>query len=125
DRKRGVSARRQSRSRNSGNRIPEAHRKSSLSGSVGTSGRLFVRAGPVHPPRPVPQTYTASPSADPSIAGRGWYDFFREGKLRALIATALKNNRDIRIASGRVTQARAAWRIQGSALYPQLDAVAT
>ncbi|MAM37714.1 efflux transporter outer membrane subunit (plasmid) [Sphingobium naphthae] len=79
----------------------------------------------VRPPQPIPQIYVASASGSPSIAKVGWYDFFREAQLRALIAAALENNRDIRIASGRVAEARAAWRIQGSALYPQLDAVAT
>lgn len=79
----------------------------------------------VRPAPPVPQTYPASASGLPSIARLGWYDFFREEQLRALIAAALESNRDIRIASGRVAEARAAWRIQGSTLYPQLDAVAT
>ncbi|AHE53560.1 MULTISPECIES: efflux transporter outer membrane subunit [Sphingomonadaceae] len=79
----------------------------------------------VRPPQPVPQTYAASAPGSPSIARIGWHDFFREEQLRALIAAALENNRDIRIASGRIAEARAAWRIQGSALYPQLDAVAT
>ena len=79
----------------------------------------------VRPPQPIPQIYVASASGSPSIAKIGWYDFFREEQLRALIAAALENNRDVRIASGRVAEARAAWRIQGSALYLQLDAVAT
>lgn len=79
----------------------------------------------VRPAQPVPQAYATSAFGSPSIARIGWYDFFREAQLRALIGAALENNRDIRIASGRVAEARAAWRIQGSALYPQLDAVAT
>jgi NodT family efflux transporter outer membrane factor (OMF) lipoprotein len=79
----------------------------------------------IRPPQPVPQAYAAASAAGLSVAQVGWYDFFREEQLRALIAAALDNNRDIRVASGRVAEARAAWRIQGSALYPELDAVAT
>lgn len=79
----------------------------------------------VRPPQPVPQAYPISDSGSPSVATIGWREFFRDDRLKALIAEALENNRDIRIASGRVAEARAAWRIQGSALYPQLDAVAT
>ncbi|RSX98979.1 hypothetical protein DAH81_25235, partial [Sphingomonas koreensis] len=60
-----------------------------------------------------------------SIARIGWRDFFEEPQLRQLIVEALKNNRDIRIAAGRVEEARAAFRIRGSALYPQLDGVFT
>ncbi|WP_419723001.1 efflux transporter outer membrane subunit [Sphingobium aquiterrae] len=79
----------------------------------------------VRPALPVPQSYAASSSGAPSIATMGWRDFFVEAQLQALIAAALENSRDIRIASGRVAEARAAWRIEGSALYPQIDAVAT
>ncbi|MAC58508.1 MAG: RND transporter [Novosphingobium sp.] len=97
---------------------------SCLLGPALLSGCSFAPAN-VRPPLPVPQAYPGENSAGSSVAAIGWRDFFRDDKLRALIAEALANNRDIRIASGRVAEARAAWRIQGSALYPQLDAVAT
>ncbi|WOF45020.1 efflux transporter outer membrane subunit [Sphingopyxis indica] len=77
------------------------------------------------PPQPVPQNYAAASSTAPSVARIGWHDFFREDHLRALIATALENNRDIRVATARVAEARAAWRIEGTALYPELNAVGT
>ncbi|MDF0543954.1 efflux transporter outer membrane subunit [Sphingobium sp. H39-3-25] len=77
----------------------------------------------VRPAQPVPQAYPAAVSTDTSIARIGWHDFFREDHMRALIAAALDNNRDIRIAAARVAEARAAWRIEGAALYPELDAV--
>ncbi|MDX3911296.1 MAG: efflux transporter outer membrane subunit [Sphingobium sp.] len=95
-----------------------------LAASMLLAGCSFAPAH-VRPPQPVPQGYAASASDSPSIARVGWYDFFHEEQLRALIAAALENNRDMRIASGRVAEARASWRIQGSALYPELDAVAT
>jgi NodT family efflux transporter outer membrane factor (OMF) lipoprotein len=79
----------------------------------------------VRPPLPVPQGWSTPATGSSSIARIGWYDFFHEVQLRALIVAALENNRDIRSASGRVAEARAAWRIQGSALYPRFDAVAT
>lgn len=79
----------------------------------------------VRPAQPVPSTYADQPSGASSIARIGWHDFFREDHLRALIAAAIENNRDIRIATARVAEARAAWRIEGTALYPELNAVGT
>ncbi len=103
----------------------------------GNSGRTGCLVGPlllagcsfapphVRPAQPVPQSYAGQVAEAPSIARIGWYDFFREEHLRALIAAAIENNRDIRIATARVAEARAAWRIEGSALYPELNAVGT
>lgn len=79
----------------------------------------------VRPTSPVPAEYRDSAAGGASIARIGWRDFFREDHLRALIAAALDNNRDIRIAAARVAQARAAWRIEGAALYPELGATVT
>ena len=74
---------------------------------------------------PVPERYSQSSPAGHSIAQMGWQDFIQDEYLRALISTALEKNRDIHIASARVAQARAAWRIQGAGLYPSLDAIGT
>jgi NodT family efflux transporter outer membrane factor (OMF) lipoprotein len=75
--------------------------------------------------QPVAEEYSPQPGGQPSVARLGWRDFFRDAPLQALIEQALENNRDIRIASARVAEARAAWRIEGAPLYPQLDAVGT
>lgn len=79
----------------------------------------------VRPAQPVPETYAPGDTGSGSIARIGWRDFFQDAQLRALIATALANNRDIRIAAARVEEARATWRIQGAALYPQVNAAGT
>ncbi|WP_374571299.1 efflux transporter outer membrane subunit [Phenylobacterium sp.] len=79
---------------------------------------------PYAPPQPsVPQQYEPAASDAASIARIGWRDFFQDAQLRALIETALANNQDIKIASARVAEARAAWRVEGAALYPELGAV--
>ena len=79
----------------------------------------------VRPAAPIPANYPSGTVNERSVAAIGWQDFFREAGLRELISDALANNRDLRIATARVAEARAAWRIEGAALYPTLDAVGT
>lgn len=75
---------------------------------------------------PTPFSYPAEADAgEVSVARIGWRDFFPDPQLQVLIGTALEHNRDVRIAAGRVQEARAALRLQGGALLPQLDAVGT
>lgn len=74
---------------------------------------------------PVAATYPVDAGISGSIAGVGWRNFFPEPQLQTLIAEALVNNRDLRVASNRVEEARAALNIREGALYPQVDAVAT
>lgn len=76
------------------------------------------------PTLPVPETYADAIDGS-SIATRDWRAFFRDAQLQRLITDALASNRDIRLAAARVAEARGAWRIEGAALYPQLDGVAT
>ncbi len=47
-----------------------------------------------------------------------WKSFFGDPRLQALIAIALENNRDLRVAALRVEQTQAQYRIQRSALFP-------
>lgn len=79
------------------------------------------------PAAPVPSAYpgvgaTQAVSALPvsASADLGWRDFFRDEQLKALIAFALENNRDLRVAVGRVEEARALFGIQQSERLPTL-----
>ncbi|MGE4124078.1 MAG: efflux transporter outer membrane subunit [Pusillimonas sp.] len=79
------------------------------------------------PAAPVPAAYpavgaTQAVSALPvsASADLGWRDFFRDEQLKALIAFALENNRDLRVAVGRVEEARALFGIQQSERLPTL-----
>jgi multidrug efflux system outer membrane protein len=70
---------------------------------------------------PVPDSAAASSSAR-AARDIGWRDFFAEAHLQALIAQALANNRDLRVAVLNVESARAQYRIQRAALLPAINA---
>jgi multidrug efflux system outer membrane protein len=56
-----------------------------------------------------------------SAADLDWQDFFDDPRLRRLIEIALQNNRDLRVATLRVEEARAQYRIQRSELFPGFE----
>lgn len=60
-------------------------------------------------------------STQQTVADLGWEEFFRDPKLRALIALGLENNRDLRIAVSRIEQARAQYGIQVGQQYPNIS----
>src|SRR3546814_16188657 len=47
-----------------------------------------------------------------------WRNFFADQRLRAVVALALDNNRDLRVALANVEQARALYRVQRADLFP-------
>ena len=55
----------------------------------------------------------------------GWREFFKDARLQALIAAALENNRDLKIAVLRIEEARSLYNIQWADRFPNLNAVAT
>lgn len=75
-------------------------------------------------PAPValPQDTPAEASAKEGAADLAWSQFFGDARLQRLIALALENNRDLRVADLRVDRVRALYNIQRTALIPSLDA---
>jgi multidrug efflux system outer membrane protein len=75
------------------------------------------------PDAPVPQAFeTASAVATQPASDIGWRAFFPDAELQGLIARALANNRDLRIATLNVEAARAQYRIRRADLVPGIDA---
>lgn len=70
---------------------------------------------------PLPPNDTAA-SPQPPASDMAWQDFYVDPRLKALIAIALENNRDYRIAVARMDQAQALWGVQRGALFPQIGA---
>ena len=81
------------------------------------------------PDAPVPAVWPSGPAyketpamqAAPAAADLQWREFFAGEQLQAIIATALKNNRDLRVAALNVERARALYRIQRAELLPTLE----
>ncbi len=66
---------------------------------------------------------TATALAPQLASDIGWRDFFTDARLQGLIALALANNRDLRVAVLNIERARAAYRVQRAALLPSLQTV--
>ena len=72
---------------------------------------------PGNPARPAGQT-----TATTTAASVSWQAYFTDARLQELIGIALRNNRDLRVATLNIEQARATFQVQRAALYPVLGA---
>ncbi|MET0517203.1 MAG: efflux transporter outer membrane subunit [Burkholderiaceae bacterium] len=83
-------------------------------------------AYPAYPNAPAAATAGSGSSAAAALpaAEIGWREFLTDARLQRLVAIALANNRDLRVAALNVAQARAQFQIQRAALFPQLGATA-
>ena len=75
------------------------------------------------PPAPVP-ALPGGTASDTVAADIGWREFFPDPQLQQLIALALTDNRDLRVAALNVQSAQAQYRIQRASLFPTIDASA-
>ena len=79
------------------------------------------------PDAPVPATWPDSVklknTTGPAMAD--WHNYFPDPRLQALIASALENNRDLRIATARIAEVRAQYGIQRADRLPNINLAAT
>ena len=81
------------------------------------------------PEAPVPAAWPSGPAyketpatpGAPVAADLQWREFFTDERLQKIIDTALKNNRDLRVAALNVERARALYRIQRAELFPTVE----
>ncbi|AUO65377.1 MULTISPECIES: Cu(I)/Ag(I) efflux RND transporter outer membrane protein [Citrobacter] len=78
------------------------------------------------PALPVPQQFSLSQNqlvtSPTGYQDSGWRQFFVDPQVKALIDEALRNNRDLRMATLKVQEARAQYRVTDADRYPQLNA---
>ena len=97
-----------------------------------TLSAIFVLAGcslaPDYqrPALPVPQQFSLSQNSLVPASGEyqdtGWRTFFVDDQVKALIGEALINNRDLRMATLKVQEARAQYGVTDADRYPQITA---
>jgi multidrug efflux system outer membrane protein len=73
------------------------------------------------PALPVPDRFPGG-AGSLAAADQGWRTMFGDPRLQAVIALALANNRDLRVAALNVEVAQAQYRIQRAGLFPTVDA---
>lgn len=77
------------------------------------------------PAAPVPAQYPGAAEATPGqvqAADIPWQDFFKDARLQRLIALALDNNRDLRVAVLSIEQTRAQWQLRRADELPTVNA---
>ncbi len=86
-------------------------------------------ASPVSTNWPEGPAYTqpaaSAKAGEPLLSDLGWREFFKAEPLQKLIATALANNRDLRVAALNIESARAQYRVQRADLFPTISAEGT
>lgn len=79
----------------------------------------------VRPEAPVPPSWPTGDAylqqTEQSLPAVTYTDVFRDPRLQQLIALALDNNRNLRIAAANLAAARAQVRVVGAAQFPQVD----
>ena len=86
----------------------------------------YVRPkSPVAPALPQGAAYPVLPAGDSTADTLGWRAFFTDPRLQQVIARALTENRDLRVALANVERARALYRVDRAALFPVINATVT
>ena len=81
------------------------------------------------PEAPIPAAWPSGPAYKETTSAPGasvtaelqWRQFFTDDRLQKIIDTALKNNRDLRVAALNVERARALYRVQRAELFPKVE----
>ncbi|MFT3762860.1 MAG: efflux transporter outer membrane subunit [Pseudoxanthomonas sp.] len=96
--------------------------------AVALAGCVSMAPRYQRPDAPVATQFRDAPAGDASaaaVAELDWREVFLDPRLQQVIALALDNNRDLRVALLNIEKARATYRIQRADLLPSVDASAS
>ncbi|OQP76397.1 transporter [Xanthomonas phaseoli pv. syngonii LMG 9055] len=96
--------------------------------AIALSGCVSMAPQYARPDAPVPSVIGDTGSTGnagtgmPNVAALDWRQVVTDARLQQVVALALDNNRDLRVAVLNIEQARAQYRIQRADLFPSVDA---
>ena len=100
-----------------------------IAAAIALSGCASMAPKYSRPEAPVPGNWPTGPAYQgatkaegPAIADISWQEFFVDANLRKVIASALQNNRDLRLAALNIERSQSLYRIQRSGLFPAINA---
>lgn len=96
-----------------------------LASTLMLAGCMSLAPADVTPAAPIAARYPAEAADTATAASTAWPDYFVAPQLQDLIRRALADNRDLRIATLRVEEARAAFGIQRAEQFPTVAAQAS
>ena len=77
------------------------------------------------PAAPIPSAWQDKADGARKVAATRWQNYFPDPRLQALIEASLENNRDLRIATARISEARALYGIQRADRLPNVALAAS
>jgi outer membrane protein, multidrug efflux system len=95
-----------------------------LAAAMALAGCMSLAPRYERPAAPVPASFadSTSPAGAKAAADIEWQGFFVDERLKRLIAAALQNNRDLRVAALNIDAARATYGVRRADLYPTVSA---
>ena len=99
------------------------NKKSALAGLLVLLGGCSLMPDYERPIAPVPAAWPDGIKLKTTtrLGISDWHNYFPDPRLQALIAAALENNRDLRIATARIAEARAQYGIQFADRFPNFN----
>ena len=95
-----------------------------LAGCTTMAPKYTRQEAPVPAEWPIGEAYSKGTGTTPGKTATDipWQEFFVDAKLQKLIALALDNNRDLRIAALNIERSRALYQIERSDIFPAVNA---
>lgn len=90
--------------------------------TLGLSGCIDLAPFYKRPEAPVPASLGQPPADDKAFSAQPWQTYIQVPALREVIALALANNRDLRVAALTIEQSRALYQVQRADLFPTVAA---
>lgn len=93
-----------------------------IAGSLALTACINLAPFYSRPEAPVPATFGNAPAEQKAVTELAWQSFITDKRLQQVVDLALKNNRDLRVATLNIEKSRALYQVQRADLFPTVAA---